>query len=571
MSKRETKNSAPVFFTICSKNLLGYAKTFVQSVKDHHPDSEAYVFLADRLLGPEEGLSELNIVTLEEHGGSVYRDMMFKYNITEFNTSIKPFCFLYLFEKFKRGTGVVYMDPDTWVQSRLIEVEDLFNSGSDCVLTPHMTEPMGYSDLSDRSLLRYGAYNFGFVGIKNSADNEEIVCWWADELKEHCVIDYPNGLFVDQKYGDLFPSFFKQSGILRHPGYNIAYWNLFSRTLVRESDDSVLVNGEPLRFLHFSGANMSKDSPVVSRHCQYLTRKNKQVYGELLDNWTQTVESNMHETHLEQGYSFFWNSAEKDNEHTPQSIAEQGDIAPLERSHWMYMAQFKSVEQYEDWIAQELSFLTRVDTAIQQFYKDEDKFLFCNCCFRWRASSDWDMNKKCQCGGTEEVRLLNAFLYQELKLSCSAHIYASELDANILRAVSNPFHDAIKSCRNLFLEKQSYQQKIYGLSLQGLEQVEKFETSIPDKAFVNQIIPVDMLNDSYQRDILNVSINSINKMKGVRASLFVGMSGNHFMDSSRVGIVYLENTLIGCATDLKLDGENLNADLAKSQFIVDAA
>ena len=571
MSKRETKNSAPVFFTICSKNLLAYAKTFVQSVKEHHPDSEAYVFLADRLLGPEEGLSELNIVTLEEHGGSVYRDMMFKYNITEFNTSIKPFCFLYLFEKFKRGTGVVYMDPDTWVQSRLEEIEDLFVSGADCVLTPHMTEPMGYSDLSDRSLLRYGAYNFGFVGIKNSVENEEIVCWWADELKEHCVIDYPNGLFVDQKYGDLFPSFFKHSGILRHPGYNIAYWNLFSRTLVREPDESVIVNGEPLRFLHFSGANMSKDSPVVSRHCQYLTRKNKKVYGELLDDWTQTVESNMHETHLEQGYSFFWNSADKDNEHTPQSVVEQGDIAPLERSHWMYMAQFQSVEHYEKWITQEQSFLGDVDNAIQQFYKDEEKYLFCNCCFRWRASNDWTIEKKCQCGGTEEVRLLNAFLYQELKLPCSASIYANELDANILRAVSNPFHDSIKSCSNLFLEEQSSQQKIFGLSLQGLEQVEKFETSIPDPKFVNQIIPVDMLDDDFQREILNTSISSINKMEGVRASLFVGMSGNHFMNSHKVGVVYLENTLIHSGSDMLFTNETSSYGLEKPQYTIDAA
>jgi len=299
MSSGNGAAKAPVFFTICSKNLLAYAKTYVDSVKTHHPDSDVYIFLADRFLGPGTGLEQATVVTLEEHGGTYFRDMMYRYNITEFNTSIKPFCFLHLFDKYERGTGVVYMDPDTWIHSPLAEVCDGFSKGDDCVVTPHLTEPMGYGDLTDRGLLRYGAYNFGFVGISNSERNEEIVCWWAD--------------------GDLFPSFFENTLILREPGYNVAYWNLFSRTLELDSNNQITVNKRPLRFLHFSGANTDSESPMISRHCQYLTKNSNQIYGQLLEKWSKVVDSNLHDVHLDQGYSFFWDSAEKANEHTPRS------------------------------------------------------------------------------------------------------------------------------------------------------------------------------------------------------------------------------------------------------------
>ena len=52
------------------------------------------------------------------------------------------------------------------------------------------------------------------------------------------------GLFVDQKWIDLVPGFYPDVGIIHHPGYNVAYWNLHCRRV--EIGDQIRVNGEPL-------------------------------------------------------------------------------------------------------------------------------------------------------------------------------------------------------------------------------------------------------------------------------------------------------------------------------------
>jgi hypothetical protein len=70
---------------------------------------------------------------------------------------------------------------------------------------------------------------------------------------EYCYDDKANGLFTDQKWGDLIPSFFENYLILRDPGYNVASWNLSRRRLEMSEKGDITVNGTPLRFYHFTG------------------------------------------------------------------------------------------------------------------------------------------------------------------------------------------------------------------------------------------------------------------------------------------------------------------------------
>jgi len=308
-----------IFFTICSRNFLGYAQTLLASVKEHHPDATLYAVLCD-----DDGdldIPSLNfpLVRMHDLGIPNIEDMKEKYNITELNTSLKPFAFLYLFDRHP-DEAVVYLDPDILAVDRFYEIENLFETGADCILTPHITESAEFAEMNDRSFLRYGIYNLGFCALRDVPAVRRVVAWWGRRLERECIIDLENGIFVDQKWADYFPAFIENTKILRHPGYNIAYWNLAQRRLSLKNG-RWLVNGEPVRFIHFSG-NRIDDPDTFSRHCGQFNLKNTPELGILLSLYRRKLHSNGHPYYNSKGFAFSWMGASGKNEHTPESIRD---------------------------------------------------------------------------------------------------------------------------------------------------------------------------------------------------------------------------------------------------------
>ena len=66
------------------------------------------------------------------------------------------------------------------------------------------------------------------------------------------------------------PSFVERVRILRHPGYNTAYWNLHDRAVTRDADGRFRTGGEPLAFYHFSGFDPNNPS-ALSKHSDRFT------------------------------------------------------------------------------------------------------------------------------------------------------------------------------------------------------------------------------------------------------------------------------------------------------------
>ena len=109
-------------------------------------------------------------------------------------------------------------------------------------------------DLGELASLRHGLFNLGFIGVKYSHEGLQFVDWWKKRLRNHCLIDKPRGIFVDQKWVDIAVLFFKGLHIASHKGLNMAWWNLSERKLI-ESKGKYFVNDtlEELIFFHFSG------------------------------------------------------------------------------------------------------------------------------------------------------------------------------------------------------------------------------------------------------------------------------------------------------------------------------
>lgn len=312
-----------IAFTICSRNFTAYAKTLFNSINLHHPGSEFYMFLADDV---DESynleLLPFKIIPFSELNVPDLTGMSQRYNITEFNTALKPFAFLYLFKKIKRDF-ILYFDPDILITSPMQEILDAISNGANCIMTPHLLEPVENFEISDQTMLQHGIYNLGFLGLRNNASVIKVVEWWGRRMVNECVIDLEKGLFVDQKWADLFPAFIDKLTILRHPGYNVAYWNVYNRK-VKLVDGEWYSNNHPLRFFHFSG-NKLDDPNRLSRHAPSYNRDNIGDVRFLLDIYREQVFANGYENYIKQGYSFKWGGEKGINKHAPKPVWEVND------------------------------------------------------------------------------------------------------------------------------------------------------------------------------------------------------------------------------------------------------
>jgi glycosyltransferase involved in cell wall biosynthesis len=249
-------------FSIVSPNYRHYVRVLMESLRLHQPEWDRFVLLVgDSGNAVTEELFEP--VPLDALALPSRRQFFFRYTILELNTAMKPWMFEHL---FARGYDrVVYLDPDIRLYSPLAEIDGAPDE-TFLMLTPHLTGPIhGDDHPSERTILQAGTYNLGFIAVSRRPALHHFLNWWQEKLEFQCVVDTARGIFVDQKWIDLTPGFFDGVTILRHDGYNVAYWNLGQRT-VRAEGDNVTVNGQPLRFFHFSGFDPSTASMVSKHH-----------------------------------------------------------------------------------------------------------------------------------------------------------------------------------------------------------------------------------------------------------------------------------------------------------------
>jgi len=247
--------------SVISPNYRPLARVLMASLRSHHPEWDRYVLVVGGAagVGDEE---PFELVAIDSLGLPAITDLAFRYTMLELDTAMKPWLISHLFD---RGYDrVMYFDPDIVVYSRLAELER--PDAPFITLTPHLTgsvEEAGHA--RERTILLAGVWNLGFIAITRDPQLDAFLGWWKRRLERECVVEPEQGLFVDQKWIDLVPGLFDRVTALRHEGYNVAYWNLQQRTMTRGAAGGFLVNGQPLRFFHFSGFDPSVPT-LVSRH-----------------------------------------------------------------------------------------------------------------------------------------------------------------------------------------------------------------------------------------------------------------------------------------------------------------
>lgn len=273
--------------TIVARNFLPRAAVLARTHLEHNPGDQVSVLVVDAEPGEIGDLGDLQVLTPHDLAlpAVEFERMALIYGITELCTALKPWALEHLLD---RGAAVAtYLDPDIAVYASLEEIEKL-SLEHGIVLTPHTVQPMPRDGLTptEAHIMAAGTFNLGFLAVDQSS--RPMLRWWQERLLRDCVDAPSEMLFVDQRWVDLVPGYFRHV-VLTDPTYNVAYWNLDSRPLLRVDGVVHVQDAGPLHFFHFSGYEphrpwvLSKyhverprvvlsEHPVVAELCQEYAR-----------------------------------------------------------------------------------------------------------------------------------------------------------------------------------------------------------------------------------------------------------------------------------------------------------
>lgn len=244
-----------LYFTLCSNNYLPFAFTLGKSIVEFEAEAKFVIGLVDQL-DPDFDYSTwkgFEFLPCFDLGYPEFEAMLARYNIIEFNTAVKPFYFEYLFAKYPKVDHIYYLDPDLCFY-KSPKVMDQEWGEAEILLTPNLIYTNSQPSTGELASLRHGMYNLGFLGLKRGEESFRLIQWWKERLKEHCRIDKCYGIFVDQKWMDLAHLFFDKIKSVKHPGWNMAWWNFSERKLLKTPEGYAVNQPEfPLVFFHFSG------------------------------------------------------------------------------------------------------------------------------------------------------------------------------------------------------------------------------------------------------------------------------------------------------------------------------
>ena len=285
-----------IAFTLCSTNYLAQAKTLGDSVLLHNPEYKFVIGLVDKIdesIDPSffEGLE---ILEVEKINISDFREMCKRYDIVELNTSVKPFYMDYLFKRDENVDSVIYFDPDIVIYDKFVDLEKSL-ADNNIVLTPHMLTAVCNAPPSrETPILKAGIYNLGFIATRRSPETARFLEWWMDRLVKGCLVDSLGGMFVDQLWVNLAPVYFEKVFILKHPGYNVAYWNLYERTVSVKNNKYYINDFYPLVFFHYSGFSPNKPN-ILSKYDDSYTFDERKDLIPLFDEYKGILRSNKYD------------------------------------------------------------------------------------------------------------------------------------------------------------------------------------------------------------------------------------------------------------------------------------
>lgn len=279
------------FCSIATSSHLATASLALRSFGGRAPGAELVLLLAS----PGDGAKPDGIHTRSANDcvpAITLRAMRARYSRSELCFALKPYLLSALLESGYEQ--VHYVDADCRAYSSPAPlIEEL--AAADLLLTPHCLGPIPDDGCMPTALtvLRGGAFNAGYLGVRATAAGREFACWLGAMTERQAYNQPAKGMCGDQRWLDLVPVMFSGLAICRRRGANVAYWNLHERPLMQDDQGRYTAGGEPLLFFHFSGLDPARPEQL-SRH----QNRHALVAGEPLQMLVQDYLSHLHSAGL---------------------------------------------------------------------------------------------------------------------------------------------------------------------------------------------------------------------------------------------------------------------------------
>lgn len=246
------------FATVVTRSYLADARALAQSIRRFH-DDPIYVLCIDDPTGFIDSTAEpFTLLTLDDVLPQEDRSILFYYTAFEMCCALRAWLHRYIHD-YTNAEKWIFLDSDICVASSLEPAFAALDEAVAGLLTPHCltAAPPHLINPVETSLLRYGLHNAGFLALRRSSDTAAFIEWFVTRLRSHSFfVEY--GMYCDQLWLNFAPDVFPNIQVWRHPGANVAYWNIHER-VITQAGERYQVDGQELLFMHFSRWNI--DNP----------------------------------------------------------------------------------------------------------------------------------------------------------------------------------------------------------------------------------------------------------------------------------------------------------------------
>lgn len=240
-------NSKKAICFIFDKNYLPQGYHAISSAKKHNPDYTT-ILLIDN---PEE--SDIADIQLSPMDIGLSIDNW----LTVGRVAIVQHCLRHL-----DFDTAIFVDGDTYTYNNYSELQHETENHS-LVVIPHITKPLPNDNKfpQNRIISLSGNYNTGVWAA--SKKGLEFIDWWKEQTALFPITRPDAGLVNEQGWLRFAGDFDDNVKIFRHPGYNVAYWNIKQRNLLLQNN-ILYIDDKPLTIVHFSGLKKDIDPCQMS-------------------------------------------------------------------------------------------------------------------------------------------------------------------------------------------------------------------------------------------------------------------------------------------------------------------